>query len=192
MFLAALLQTERFSVPAKIRNMSSTGALVETATVPEPGSAVRLVRGCLAVPAHVVWASKGRCGLRFSSFVSVQHWLAAPANAEQRRIDDVVQLIKAGAIPLPVGGEPNPHVTSQQLGFDLKAACRLLDAHCDDVMNDESAIARYGERLQNLDIALQTIAVVADLLVGGSDERSTASRLENLRVSSRQAIEQTS
>lgn len=189
MFLAAVLAAAGSPVPVKIRNMSITGALVEGATLPEARSQVRLIRGSLSVAAQVAWAAEGRCGLRFSSLVSIREWLAPPSNREQKRVDEAVRLVKAGAIPLHVGAEAHDATLPHELGADLRRVWRLLESHCGDILGDPEAIARHGERLQDLDIVVQTIAAVADMLVGDADERSAASRLQNLRVSLRQALE---
>lgn len=189
MFLAAVLAAGGTPVPVKIRNMSSTGALVEGAILPEAGSSVRLIRGSMTVAGQVAWSGEGRCGLRFSSLVSIREWLAPPSNREQKRVDDAVRLVKAGAIPLHLGAEAHDATLPHELGADLRSVWRLLETHCGVILGDPEAVARYGEGLQDLDIVLQTIAAVADMLVGDADERSAASRLQNLRVSSRQALE---
>jgi hypothetical protein len=189
MFLAAVLKGDGFSAPVRIRNMSGTGALVEGAAAPGRGSSVRLIRGSLMIPAQVAWSVAARCGLSFASTVSVQEWLAPPSNREQKRVDDTFRVMKAGAIPLPIGQQPHDATSPAELGIDLRAAARLLESHCDHVLGDPRALALYGERLQNLDIVLQTIGAVADMLTGACDELQTASRLQNLRMSARQAIE---
>jgi len=189
MFLAAVVQGPGFSVPVRIRNMSTTGALVEAAAVPEDGSSVRLIRGSLTIPAQVMWSEASRCGLRFSSVVSVREWLAPPSNGEQKRVDDALRAMKAGAIPLPLKPESHDAASPIELGMDLRAVTKLLGAHCEDLLGDPHAVIRYGERLQNLDIVLQVIGAVADMLSGAGEESSIASRLQNLRASARQAIE---
>lgn len=168
--------------------MSGSGALVEGAAVPEGGAFVHLIRGQLTVAADVVWSAGGRCGLRFASLVSIQEWLAPPANREQRRVDDAMRVMKAGAIPLPLGPLPHDASSEVELATDLGAVAKLLEAHCEDLLVDPQALVRYGDRLQNLDIVLQTIGAVADMLSGKGDEQVIASRLQNLRVSARQAV----
>src|SRR3569623_1927072 len=98
MFLAAVLKGSAFSVPVRIRNMSSTGALVEGAAMPDGGSSVRLIRGSLMIPADVVWSAAGRCGLRFGGAGSVREWLAPPSNREQNRVDNTVRVMKAAGL----------------------------------------------------------------------------------------------
>jgi len=189
MFLAAVLKGSAFSVPVRIRNMSSTGALIEGAAMPDGGSSVRLIRGSLMIPAEVVWSAAGRCGLRFAGAVSVKEWLAPPSNREQKRVDSTVRVIKAGAIPLPVGAESHDASSPLELFLDLRGASKLLEGHCEELLGDPQALLRYGDKLQNLDIVLQTIGAVADMLAGQGDEQSIVSRLQNLRVSARQALE---
>ena len=189
MFLAAVLRGSAFSIPVRIRNMSSTGALVEGAAMPDGGSSVRLIRGSLMIPAEVAWSAGGRCGLRFDGTVSIKEWLAPPSNKEQKRVDSAVRVIKAGAIPLPLGAESHDASSPLELYLDLRAASKLLEGHCEELLGDPEALLRYGDKLQNLDIVLQTIGAVADMLTGQGDEPSILSRLQNLRVSSRQALE---
>ena len=194
MFLAAVLQGTGFSAPVKIRNMSSEGALVEAASVPPAGAAVRLLRGSLVVPASVAWSAERRCGLRFSSIVSVRDWLAPPANAEQQRVDDLVRVVKAGAVPFAAhrsagpAARPGAGALLARLEEDLLRATQLIEAVSEDLVCDEAALARHGQRLMDLDIAVQTISAVAGILTGGGDETAALSRLENLRTSSAQAL----
>lgn len=68
MFLAAVLEGPGFSGPVKVRNMSSAGALVEAACLPDTGASVHLLRGSLSVSALVAWSAPGRLkNLRASS-----------------------------------------------------------------------------------------------------------------------------
>lgn len=193
MFLAAVLQGSGFSAPVKVRNMSASGAMAEAAAVPEVGAVVRLVRGSLSVPAAVVWSSDSRCGLRFSSVVSVHDWLATPRNAEQQRVDDVVRLVKAGAVPLaPVQRSnleisPSRAAVPAELPDELRRVCALLTRIGENLLDDEAILAKHGSELQNLDICTQTIEAVADLL--GGDRHGAGSRLATLRVSCEQALD---
>jgi hypothetical protein len=192
MFLAAALAGPGYSVPVKIRNMSATGALVEAGSVPERGAAVQLVRGRLRASAEVAWCVAGKCGLRFSGLVNVKEWLAPAANQEQHRIDEAVRLLKAGAVPLGAASQSRETVSSAELASDLDSVRRLLDAHCDCIAGDAAYVAQFGEQLQNLDIALQVVAAVADLLICGPDDQlQTASRLKSLRASCFQALRTT-
>lgn len=193
MYLAATILAPGFCAPVKIRNMSAQGALVEGPAVPEVTTAIRLVRGQLNVPAIVAWTAPGRAGLRFSSVVSISDWLAPPGHSEQQRVDEVVRLVKAGAVPMPLAASACLQHSSRQslagqVGDELHGACRLLEALGDSLSADGELLARHGEELQKLDIAIQTIAAAAELLAGSADEAALAGRLDSLRASSAQSM----
>lgn len=92
MFLGAILGQGSERWPVKIRNMSPLGVLIDSPTVPQPNSPVELTRGRLVAEGRVVWSESKRCGIRFSSQVSIEDWLApvqvqllAPAKAPRTR-----------------------------------------------------------------------------------------------------------
>ncbi|HYJ31147.1 MAG TPA: PilZ domain-containing protein [Allosphingosinicella sp.] len=63
--LAGKLQTASGEVDARLRDISSKGALVECCDVPPVGSEVVFSRGQTVVPARVAWTLAGRVGLEF-------------------------------------------------------------------------------------------------------------------------------
>jgi hypothetical protein len=194
MFLGAIIRGDGLSLPVKVRNMSVTGALVEGGALPEHGAKVQLVRGSLEVAARVAWCSHGRCGLRFSSLVCVRHWLAPQANAAQQRVDETVRVLKLGAVPMPQRPPARPELSphepqSVQFGELLRSIMRLIEDLCDDLSSDTEVLIRHGDKLQNIDIAMQTIALAADALGGGVAETVVAPRLGNLQASCTAALE---
>lgn len=189
MFLAAVLRGDNFSAPVKVRNMSPNGALVEAAAVPDRGAEVQLIRGSMIVPATVIWSAAGRCGLRFGSLACVRDWLTPVSNSVQQQVDDAVRLLKLGAVPMPrsavQSGDRKP--APEEFGRDLRSAARLIEMLGDVLSSDEQVLSRHGDRLQNLDIALQMIAAVAEALDSGG--ASVAERLQNLRASCAAAVQ---
>jgi hypothetical protein len=156
---------------------------------------VQLVRGGLIVHGLVAWSDDRRCGLKFSGRVDVQQWRAAPANLEQQRVDEVVRLVKAGTVPLPVGslaqsreGIETPGST-EQLSKDLQRASDLLDNLGGLLASDADVVLRHGQSLQDLDIAMQVIAAVAGMVEGNADPRDGGAKLEALRRSADQALQ---
>ena len=197
LYLAAALYCDGSSSPVKIRNISTTGALVEgTATIPAAGSLVQLVRGGLIVHGLVAWCSKGRCGLKFSGSVDVQQWRASPSNSEQQRVDEIVRLVKAGAVPLPVpplsqiAAPEEFHETNTDLSADLARASKLLENLGGVLASDPNIVTQHGTALQNLDIAMQVIAAVEAIIAGESDLEIDATKLPGLRRSADQALQQ--
>lgn len=189
LYLAAALYSDGHSIPVKIRNISSTGALLESQSIFAAGALVQLVRGSLIVHGLVAWAQDGRSGLKFSGSVDVQQWRATPMNAEQQRIDEVVRLVKAGAVPLPVNAPPTgrPEDTDE-LSTDLQRASDLIGKLGDRLAKDSTIVALYATELQNLDIAMQMIAAVEGILSGKSDFETGTAKFANLRKSADQAL----
>ena len=196
LYLAAALYCDGTSSPVKIRNISTTGALLEGATIPAEGSLVQLVRGGLIVHGLVAWASDCRCGLKFSGSVDVQQWRASPSNSEQQRVDEIVRLVKAGAVPLPVPplsqiAEPaQVRETSADLSADLRRASKLLEVLGGVLASDPELVMQHGTALQNLDIAMQVISAVEAIIAGDSDLEIDATKLPGLRRSADQALQQ--
>lgn len=193
MFLSAVLQSPSASVPARIRNMSAGGALVEAPVIPGAAEPLRLVRGRLEVGAQLAWTSGGRCGLRFSCPISIDAWMAPVRNAEQHRVDEAVRLMKLGAVPLQ---RPAPAERARRdletevdsLSEDLRCVARLIENLGADLAGDRGVLVRHAAKLQNLDIAVQTVIAVAQCLSGLEIDGADLARLENLRSSCASAL----
>lgn len=63
--MAAALELSGTSVPVKLRNLSSDGALIEADSLPVEGAQVLFRRNDLAMPATVIWVRGGRAGISF-------------------------------------------------------------------------------------------------------------------------------
>lgn len=77
MFLVATLYFGGAGSPVRVRNMSTTGALVEGAALPAAGTAIILRRGALEAPATTAWSEAGKAGLAFAGPLEVSEWLPA-------------------------------------------------------------------------------------------------------------------
>jgi hypothetical protein len=174
--------------------MSVTGAQLECVMLPDVGALVQLIRGALIVHALVVWSAEGRCGLKFSGRADVAAWRTVPVNTEQQRVDEVIRLVKAGAVPLPVPplGEfaqnHERHDAGLQVTDDLRRACALLDELATVLAGDRELVERHGSALQNLDIAMQVIAAVSAISAGETGLNADASKVLALRRSADQAL----
>lgn len=193
LYLAAALYCDGAPTPIKVRNLSSGGALVEGRGMPAPGALVQLVRGALIVHGLVAWSAGGRCGLKFSGSVDVQQWRSAQGNSDQQRVDEVVRLVKAGAVPLPIPSQSDTPMNRgrdelDDLAGDLDRASELLDALGACLASDAGVVIRHAQALQNLDIAMQVIAAVRGVLAGDSDLEIDATKLPGLRRSAGQAL----
>lgn len=189
LYLAAALYCDGKPASVKIRNISPAGALIEGSIVPVEGTLVQLVRGDLIVHGLVAWAHENRCGLKFSGVVDVQRWRAMPSNAEQQRVDDVVRLVKAGAVPLPVTplARPNENGDARPVE-DLRRVTQLLEGLGEALASDVDIVNRHAFELQNLDIAIQVIAALEAAITGNGDDRANEGRILGLRRSADEAL----
>jgi len=192
-YLAATLYCDGSALPIKIRNISATGALLEGSSVPTDGSLVQLVRGDLIVHGLIAWSARTRCGLKFSGSVDVQRWRAAPSNSEQERVDEVVRLVKAGAVPLPVPplAHQNPKDAidaPNDFCEDLQRASQLLESLGASLSNDPAVVMSHAAALQNLDIAMQVLSAVRAVISGEADLEIEPMKLAGLRRSADQAL----
>lgn len=88
LFSAATVYAGRTSRPARLRDMSPQGAMVESTLVPEVGSFITIRRGGLRASGRVVWTRDNRFGLSFSCPAQVSDWIVSPHRMQ--RIADLV------------------------------------------------------------------------------------------------------
>lgn len=66
-FLSAEIESGGKSVAARIRDISSNGALMESDFAPRQGKSVHVTCGKTQLQAHVVWVDRGWFGVEFDS-----------------------------------------------------------------------------------------------------------------------------
>lgn len=188
LFMAATLHAADAAHPVKIRDLSAAGAQIEGSMLPKVGSEVTLARGRSSVQGHVTWCAGRRCGLQFDTQISVPDWIANQHNRQQQRVDQVVNEAKAGAGQFDIAAQPNA-ITPLLTADDLRRVSRLLEVLGDALAADPTFVAKHGLQLQNLDIALQILAVMAETIE--SDDVGYAAglaRLAELRISCAEAL----
>jgi PilZ domain len=188
LFMAATLHASGVETEVKIRDLSETGAQVEGSLLVDAGIPMTLSRGRLSVQGQVAWRKARRCGLKFSSKISVQDWMANPVNREQQRVDQIVSAVKAGVAPL-VPAALHATAPADGLAQDLVRVSRLLGKLGDTLASDPALIAQHGIALQNLDIAVQTLMALAETTQGGgSASVARLVRLNELRARCLEAL----
>lgn len=186
--MAATLHAADGAHPVKIRDLSAAGAQLESSLLPEVGTEITLARGRLSVPGRVTWCAGRRCGVKFTSPISVPDWMANPLIRQQERVDHVVALVKAGAVPVEMSDQ-RKSVTSELFAEDLRQVARLLDILGDALAGDPTIVVKHGIQLQNLDIAVQTLATLAETIdIKGSEGGERLDRLADLRTSCAEAL----
>lgn len=149
------------SGPVKVRNLSSSGALIEGAVLPSPGVPVRLSRGSLTVTGEIVWHRDGRAGLHFEASIVVPDWLPNGKNgAGQQRVDELVQEAKRAGPTWrdSEGAEAHSRSPTAAELLDLRAALVSL---AEDLAGETAVVERHSSKLQTLDIAAQLLAKLA-------------------------------
>jgi len=188
LFMAATLHASGVETAVKIRDLSTAGAQIESSLLPEVGSPMTLTRGRLSVQGHVAWCTERRCGVKFTSNVSVQDWMANPVNREQTRVDHIVTAVKAGVVPL-VSAASHVNAAADGVPQDLARVAKLLASLGDTLASDSAIIAQHGTALQNLDISVQTLTTLAETLQTGAPMNAAhIVRLNELRTSCAEAL----
>ena len=153
LFVAVTLSWSASSAAARLRNISSDGALVEIAEGPTPGERVKLRRAELSATGTVMWAVGNRVGIRFERPVRVLDWLPAGAQGQQR-VDRTFQELKSAPrdAPSPLR---SPLPPSPLQAAELAGIADMLDALADALSEDHYVVAKYAEKLQVLDLVSQ-------------------------------------
>jgi hypothetical protein len=164
-FVGATLWSDDGSVPVSIRNMSPTGALLDSPVLPQPGTTVVLKRGSLEIAGRIAWQAGRRGGVAFFAIVCVDDWISRKAADSQARVDRIVSEYRAGS-PSPMvaaDAEPSP---GNMLTADLLALRAELAQLGMSLIGDVVLVANHPE-IQALDIAVQRI----DRMIGQLDAK---------------------
>jgi hypothetical protein len=100
----AMLETEQGQVRVFLRNLSRSGALIDTSEELPIGSIVTLHCGKSVVPSRVVWARRPRFGLAFRDLLSeseVQRHVSAERSRPATRGRPPASRREAGRVAVP-------------------------------------------------------------------------------------------
>lgn len=126
-FLSASILSASGSVPARIRNICSMGAMLDGACLPDEGKHVSLVRGKLEAKAEVVWRSGDYRGIRFALPVDVDAWVSRVSHGGQQRVDRAVAASYAGtAAASPSVGYAVEAKSIEEFSRDLLSICERM------------------------------------------------------------------
>lgn len=161
LFVSAVLSGDGNSCPAKVRNLSEFGALVEASVLPSPGSAIRLCRGSVAVAGKVVWRRGGKAGLRFNSAIAVADWLPSGACWDQSRVDEMVHQVRMGSAPAVDSFIPHTPAEPRPICRELEAIASSVERLTEALATDPSVIVSHGWKLQQLEAVTQKLRRLA-------------------------------
>jgi hypothetical protein len=168
LFVLARISSDEVSGPVRIRNLSSTGALIEGAALPPEESAIRLTRARHTVSGRVIWSRNNRAGIGFDCTISVAEWLPSGTRATgQQRIDEIVHACKGGAAgkgAAKLPGDPDFAETMMEMSRSLSRSAETL-------LNDPLVFNRHSTAIQTVDVTAQKLSELAWKLAQGKIQR---------------------
>jgi hypothetical protein len=162
--LAAQVVTRGLTLNVRIRNMSVSGALLEGSVLPEVGSRVLVNRGENSAQADIVWASSGRCGVRFVDLIDVANWTGLKISST------------ASALPASLrSAEDNiDELLPYRVGEELAYVQRMIDKLGDELAGHPFVVQRFTKGLQAFDLASQLLGQLARVLTAEDRARAAS------------------
>lgn len=158
-FLTATLYADGI-YPVRIRNLSIHGVLIEGASLPCEGVAVRLRRGSLGLSGEIAWQRGKHCGVHFETPISVDEWVKGAGSAAQQGIDAAIAEIRNGGMdPRPLGAISSqaPRQLLEDAASDLSRICERISA-----LPDMSIV--LAEEIVRIDSTIHVIRTAARLV----------------------------
>lgn len=171
MFVMAAIYFGGSPLPVRIRNMSRSGALIESATIPAENSEVRLSRGSLSVSGRIIWQRGNRAGIRFDSDVAVADWLPRGSGMTgQHRVDEIVHACKTlpSAALEGMAGSATTEPSHRDIARQMLQFRDALNAVAEELAGDTAIAAAHPTALQALDVMGQKFEKLASALSGRS------------------------
>jgi PilZ domain len=156
LFVAATLYSDMGSVPVRIRNMSPSGALIESPNIPEPGIQMILRRGSLQIAGRIAWKAEQKAGIAFASNAYVADWMARQAGLDQERVDQIVADFKADGRSGNGSSSAASLTDDSSLETGLMALRSELAQLGNSLIIDTILVATHPE-IQALDVSIQRI-----------------------------------
>lgn len=172
MILSAVVQSPRGTAAATIRNLSSSGAMVEVSSQLSPGDEILLRRRSLEVRGGVAWCFDGRAGISFRDHIVVSKWAARQNGAcTQAQVDQAVAIARATLGSARSGesshGKRNleQDVLNSRLAEEILLIARIIDQLGDELAEDFLVVVRHGQSLQQVDVAVQALGHIARIII---------------------------
>jgi len=163
MFVIADLASTTASGKVKIRNMSASGAMIEGPALPPSSAHCRIRRGGLELEGEVVWVAGNRAGIRFDGTAHVADWLPNGGRT-QSDVDRAVAEAKNGCATHQASEprQPAPLISRPVDADQAAEVADQLERLADALSGDAEVVMRHMNRLQALDLAVQTLRKLAD------------------------------
>ena len=110
----------------RIRNLSTSGALLEGGDFPGEGKKAQLRRGSLCVPGEIAWQNGKFCGLRFDHAILVQEWVKRGGSEAQMRVDATIAQFRGGMAGASLRAPVNRDTAVQNFASELLQICERV------------------------------------------------------------------
>lgn len=169
LFAAAVLQSESGVWPVRIRNMSATGALVESSNLPQTGLSVRLCRASLSMKAQVKWVREGRAGLQFNGSADVAAWInSCTVRGHQERLDELIAEVRTS---LSSTGPIDRVILDNGIAsIRLAAIISQLEEMLGRLSESSYLVKRHAVELQTMDICIADLRRIKTALTAENPE----------------------
>ena len=179
LLLAATIEAAGMKSPARIRDLSETGALLEGPAFPPVNTVLTLTRLAMTINARVVWHAPPRCGVEFQGKIAIAEWISGkpgPVNFGQARVDAIQAAVRAETLPVADANTGGQLVDLSRLdvriGTEIASVRKLLDAISAELSGDPDVVQQHGRMLQDFDLAGQILGHLEALLA--AEDRLTA------------------
>jgi hypothetical protein len=151
-FLSAALVVGSATVPVRLRNLSTRGALLEGASLPPAGSHARVLRGELSADGEIAWQAQGQAGLSFSTEINVAEWVRRIGHRGQERVDEAVAALRA---------HQPARTTARNEHSSLAKLSRELDQICERLAGSPAMTVELAEELVRLNALARELEQLA-------------------------------
>jgi hypothetical protein len=157
LFVAATIIIDDQVDPVRVRNLSQSGALLEGAVLPRPGSWFELVRAHLRVSARAMWVCGKQCGALFGEAVDIGEWMTPSAPTQQQRIDALFHKARCQLETRQTERVHDERPSAPASGDPILTAIELLKALDGTLVLDPHMQTNYPDHLRALKTALNLL-----------------------------------
>lgn len=171
LFLSAILACNGRRIPVRIRDISASGARVDGGNLPEPGTAIEIIRADKTLTGQTIWKQQNRCGIRFDTEIDLAQWTPTKSSQKQANVDEAIASIR-GAQPQQVPAAEAPQVCDKRLAEEILLAKRNVCIALDELSEYPILIHRAPLTLQRLERVANTLMHLNAILA--SNDRAGA------------------
>lgn len=167
LFLMATLAVDGAASAVRVRNLSASGALIESEQLPPGGTIIVLRRGTLAAEGEVMWRADRRAGLRFARPVDLSKWMPhggqGPARVDRVNSETRAELAARKKAELDPVARDRARL-HERIAEELALVARRLEGLGHDLSGDPAMVVRHAARLQEIDVSVLTLVHIGRLL----------------------------